>query len=308
MISVLLALLCVLPLAACGNGGDNGETKTAAQTTLEHNTEIPTKPEGNDSMSKKNEVKDSKLNFTRWDAYYANCMSTLLKTYGTVKITGINEGGSYTESYFQHYGEPAFVCTWDYDDGESSYNGWYDGIEFTNYESGKVCANIDVDDLAKRDEAGFEYRISDIFEDVNIKLVSESADSYTLSAESVYEDYDFDCTIVVDKGTLAVRKTVYNYGEFDYVTEYEYGAQLKDDEMLACWNENNLKTVTVISEDINFSSESKVTSKVEIPCEWELKVFSDKEINIWLDKDYTKEYVYPGDYKDYTIYITTTMG
>ena len=288
-ISVLLALIAILSLSACvGKGVDTG-TSVAPESTTQANT---AKTIGD-------------LHLTAYDLQQANTIYNLLSVYKSVSVTDEVEGGTYTENFFQKNGQPAFLSARKDADGAVLFEGWYEGYDFY-FDDGTMHARLDINTMTETPTFPHDARLSDYFNDVTVQLAEEGEDCYTFNVENAERTYTN--IITVDKETLAIQKIVYfNPDGNSFETKVRYDAYVDGIELLDGWS-GEFKTVTIVSDIVLENGKSNVTVEKRIPVLWELIPYAYEETALYLDADSTVEYQYPGDGKDYTVYITNTMG
>ncbi len=310
ILSVVMCGVILMCAAACGKEKENDVSTT---TTIVHNTEVPDKPtvsEGESATFDEQQTDIPKLNFTLYDLYEANRISNLLSIYKSLKTVDVMDDATYTEYYFTKNDKVACINKWEYNDGYKSLAGWYRGADFVE-DDGRIYSDIKFENLGKNAEFPYEYKLSAGFDRVTVELIEEGSDYYVIRTEGIFEtaENEYTNTYTIDKGTLAITKAVYQYGSSDIITEtkFEYGAYVENTELLDGWSAP-LRTITVISEQTTESSHSTLTTKIELPADWELRIMGDGEIAVYLDEGYTQYYEYPGDGKDYTLYATTSLG
>ena len=114
---------------------------------------------------------------------------------------------------------------------------------------------------------------------------------YTEDYELIYPDNFSDIEITVSSGE----------------SRYEYKVRVDDNKVARAWTEG-VKTVTVRIEKFDGGTASVDIYKVRVPKTWEYIPFEFYEYNCWMNEGYTREYKYPGDGVNYTLYLTEAMG
>lgn len=284
LISVLLALTAILSLSACdGKGGEPG-TSVAPESTTQA-------------------IGD--LQVTAYDLQQANSIHNLLSVYKSVSVTDEVEGGTYTENFFQKRAQPVFLSMRKDENGAVLFEGWYEGYEFY-LDDGTMHARLDINKMTETPTFPYDARLSDYFNDVTVQLAEAGEDTYTFNVENAERTYTN--IITVDKETLAIQKVVCRNPDCDsFETNVRYDAYVEGIELLDGWS-GNYKTVTIVSDIVREDGKSNVTVQKHIPGGWELIPYAYEETALYLDADSTVEYQYPGDDKDYTVYITNIMG
>lgn len=294
-ISVLLALIAILSLSACG--GKNGADKTdAPSTTAESHLKLSTQSAADTIEG---------LNLTPYDLQQANSITNLLSVYKSVSVVTQTDDGVYTEGFFLKSGQPAYISNWKFDNGSTLCKGWYEGYDFSS-DDGRIVARLDINTMAEDPSFTLDDRLSCFFEDVTVQLADKSADSYIFSTDNA--EHTCQGTVTVDKETLAIQKLSLDYtsGESSEL-RVNYNAFVEGIDMLDGWS-GDFKTVTVVSNIALENGESNVTVRKRVPVDWELLPYDYRETVLYLDADSTVEYQYPGPGKDYTVYITNVMG
>ena len=117
--------------------------------------------------------------------------------------------------------------------------------------------------------------------------------------------------IAVDRGTLVLREIQLWYSDDlpPVTTCFLYDETAPALEYLDSWD-GPMRTVTLHWED--FSSGERVTrdESVRIPADWEYLPWQGRwgDYTVWMNEEYTRQYAYPGDGVDYTLYLTTAKG
>ena len=151
-------------------------------------------------------------------------------------------------------------------------------------------------------------------------LVNYLANITRMSFEGVEDDRIWtECTvrggmrerIAVDRGTLVLREIQLWYSDDlpPVTTCFLYDETAPALEYLDSWD-GPMRTVTLHWED--FSSGERVTrdESVRIPADWEYLPWQGRwgDYTVWMNEEYTRQYAYPGDGVDYTLYLTTAKG
>lgn len=114
-----------------------------------------------------------------------------------------------------------------------------------------------------------------------------------------------------DRGTLVLREIEYTYedGAEPSVTRFRYNDSVPPFSFLKSWDEA-LRMLTVVWEDYSNGWGSVHTDFVRVPMDWEYFPYEARwgDYTAYLNKGYTQLYEYPGDYVEYTLYLTTAKG
>lgn len=194
--------------------------------------------------------------------------------------------------------------------------GEVEGMSFYCEPGKRVKVTLDADTYSGYDGSDMENAIADCIsvngqvesvEDLGGRLkVTVSISSEEDPMEKTWDIY------VLDKGTLHLIEAFYMDGDGVKIggNSVEYNG---DDEgivsnFLTAWEE--LRTVTFVY-DRYLPDVDKVTTEtlsVDVPATWEATPSYYEETFLYMDRDNTKEYVYPGDSKSYTVYVTNVAG
>ncbi|MBP1551549.1 MAG: hypothetical protein J6C04_04650, partial [Oscillospiraceae bacterium] len=90
---------------------------------------------------------------------------------------------------------------------------------------------------------------------------------------------------------------------------YTYGQRVPGQDLLDAWTNGGLKAITVYADLYDGGQMQHLDRTFYIPLNWELEVSSlGGDINVYLNKNYTEPYIYPGDGVSCDIYVTNAMG
>ncbi|MGN0542658.1 MAG: hypothetical protein ACI4JG_04300 [Acutalibacteraceae bacterium] len=299
-VSVALCTAILAGFAACG-GKDNGNKGTG-----NGQPSIGETASENQAVSKIQEKTPE--NITDRDIYMANTVDYLLSIYKSIRITCEYADSSIIKYMFLKDGKPFYIEDNRPAESESEIWCWYNGMSFSPNGS-RVRAYFSAEELPDvNSDFPYRYMISDNVTGEVVEYVGESDGCYEFRVTGTDEEIHYVENHFFDKETLAVKKSICRYDDeelneiyFDYDTPVEYAL------LIDGWD-GELKKVTVVSEIIGDSGSSVITKEYSIPADWEMLPYEYEEVAIYLDKDMTVPYEYPGDGVDYTIYVTNTMG
>lgn len=280
------------------SGGTEENTHEASQTDA-GTTQAETRKE---------ETKESP-NITPTDLFDANAISVLLNTYPCVRVERTFDFGKQIEQY-SRLNEDIIQIVKEVPNGEKTfYHGLYGGFYF-EVESDRTKAYILFDDLNRVVTPTFDNTVAEIFTNSKVSFVKESSENYVLKV--TYPDMgvdDMEVTVTVRKDTLSVTKAVFKSdGEVTETLKCTLDVDTKDYAgILSGWH-GPKKTVTINAEKEKGNNRTKKHTELELPLDWEVFINDSSEVSVYMDSGYTVPYKYPGNGKDYKIYVTTSMG
>ena len=298
--SVVLCAAILAGFAACA-GKDNGNKGTeTAQSSAGETTSA------NQTVSEVLEKSPEQI--TAKDIYMANTVDYLLSVYDSIRISCEYADSSIVKYMFLKDGKPVYIEDNRPSESESEVWGWYNGMSFSP-NGDRVTVTFSAEELPDvNGEFPYEYMISDNVTGAVTEYVGESDGLYEFCVTGADEEIHYVENHFFDKETLAVRKSVCRYDDedlneiyFDYDTPVEYAS------LLDGWD-GKLKKVTVVSEIAGSSGSNVTTKEYRIPADWEMVPYEYEEVAVYLNKEMTVPYEYPGDGVDCTIYVTNTMG
>ena len=231
-----------------------------------------------------------------------------LDKYETIHINDKDNNYFETESYYYMW-KDHFIQTNKYlIDGEINYNFMLDSY-FLGYEDAHYVAT---------EYIGYEYddpgyiNGRNYFVTGNIVNIKEKGDIYSFNIETdmFYDEYNSENYYEVRKSDLSLLKATFkgSDGYCETVT-VEYNVKADTSGLTDGWNDNPERTVTVaISTYDSVNGQADVGYDVVLPYNVELRIDSFDKYFCYLNSDYTREYSYPGDGVDYSIYVTNAAG
>lgn len=246
--------------------------------------------------------------FTIDELFDANSASVLVNEHKTVKEVSKGNNGYISEKYYFNWNGHYVTSACTTYDGEKNYEFSYDN-NMLNYSdahyisemyAGSVVESTEYDDVLPYFMMG------------SITDFKESADIYSFSIKSdMYQsDYIMSYSYEVNKSDLSVTKAAYTTSEgYEETTLFTYGSEVDTYGLTDGWDDNGIRKVTVISSVYDAENgQADGTETYEVPYNVEVSFFGLDDYFIYADSDYTKKYTYPGDGKDYTVYITNAAG
>ncbi len=288
-VAVLLCLVMLVSFAACGKKGE--DTDTSKENGKDNSQTVDVKTQT---------LEEAGLSFNK--IVEANKIENLMKKYDSVTVkTQFSDGTQTAKQVFKYDGGLVLAEKNTESNGAESVLGWIKGFEFI-VEGDRVKAYRDVTELDKEPVFGDDEMISSFFDGKEL-VVAGGSDEYCI-LKSLSED-KADASerhFYIDKTSLALTKITYKnaVGKTED-TVVIYNGELEDfAKKITDAFDGELKTVTVNGE---FDGGEKISVKLELPADWEYVPTGDGRIDYYMDKAMTEGYVYPGDGKDYTLYI-----
>lgn len=112
----------------------------------------------------------------------------------------------------------------------------------------------------------------------------------------------------MSKYDLSIRKITNLEGKDKEITEFTYGGQVNDFGFTNGWDSRKIRTVTVFQSLSVNGQQADGFMTIKAPYNVEVKPYSYYGYANYADGEHTKEYVYPGDGVDYTVYYTNILG
>lgn len=289
-VSLLTALLLVLLLASCGTGTPESENETIPEST----------------------VSAQEAGFTIEDVLRENSVRTLVSAYGGVQAMLYSDDQMYSETYyFMYAGKLVSTCRTADPDEEYAYSCTVDSERYDKVGDHLQFA-YDLEPDSSGDSESFEP-ITVQIPDGTIQWI-EAPDEDTWRFEVRDEkDPSVVCRCVVTRQTLTLKQIEVDYGKEGGTTRIEltHGSEVQTKEfgMLDGFAQK-LRTVTCVCTFHDKSGKpTEKTYKLEVPYNVEPLWVASREVNVYLNKELTKEYSYPGNGEEgYTVYVTDAMG
>ena len=306
-ICIFGVVLALLWCAGCGNTAQpaNAPTFSAATDAVQTTDETAAEPVSAAASD----------HFTMEDVMRENAVSTLISAYQNVQMLRYENDKLYSETYyFLHDGKPIWTRrSIDPENGEDFYCfanevGYFkegDHLQFSVF-------------LEEEDDSGEDYSIDfDICGQMmdgevgNIESLDADTWQFEIIDDELPPESEVSCRCTATKQTLTLKTIEWNYGYGSSSRiELRHGSDVKakDFGMLDGFGKPTHK-VTCIAELHDENGKAfKAERTVDAVYNAEPQFVSSNLLNYYLDKNYTKEYVYPGDGVDYTVYATDAMG
>ena len=294
---LILLLLLLFIFSSC----DKNEEPTTSQSTDETiSSEI--KDETTTENHSEEDFELTSLDFTK-----ANSLINALNNYKTVKITNTSEDNSiYTKNFFMFNEKPVLLEVCKYDGEEEEIFGWYDGYNLKITENG-IIAEKYVETMLDSPSFYYEDEISLMFDGKDFSLIKETDESYVFSVTYQQMDVREKRTYTVNKSTLLLQRVdILLEDEFYQSITYEYGVVV-DDYGLSAELYGNYKTISLTCVLSDESAEIK--ADIDLPEAWEfIPLHRVNQLSIYINPDFTEEYVYPGDGISFSMFCTDSAG
>ena len=252
---------------------------------------------------------DERLNFTWDELMNANYLPNILSIYPCVRVgtpaisadaqlwlfkhndtyVRYNESSSFA---FGVYGMYSFEMT------ECSDGLTRPSVSYINYDP---LLNEEMESYVQNYLTGFHHA----------ELIGQEDDLIWLKLTS---DYGYFVKAAVDAGTLVIRELQYFYDNSERSASensFVYTSLVPSFEFLSGWD-LPLRTVTAVWENYDDSIKNFTfrTETVQLPYNWEYFPAEAKygDYTVYTNPRYIGDYTYPGDWIDYSIFLTTAKG
>lgn len=293
--SLIMALLLVLLLAGCG--------KTA---TKEPQTEAETIPEST--------VSAEEAGFTLEDVVHANDLQALVSVYGGVQSMRYENDELCAETYyFMYAGKLVSTCRMTGADEEDAYACTVDNARYEKVGD-HLQFSYDLEPEAEQSDAfAFSDAVTAQMLDGTIQWIeAPDEDTWRFELRDAENPSEVACRCTVTRDALTLKQIDWDYGDGTTAKiELLHGADVMTKEFgMLDGFAKDLRTVTcVCTMHDKQGKETEKTYKVDVPYNVEPVWTASRELNVYLDKGFTKEYKYPGNGEEgYTVYVTDAMG
>lgn len=294
MITAVILATLMLTLAGCGSdnpaGTGSGEPGTAAKTGLDL------------------------IGGSLQHVSEQNDLSELVSVYDNVQVTCRYMEGATSQNLYFKYGsrgdEMGNIWIYTGESGEEEVMGIMGCITFSEKE-GRIVGQLNTMDYEAAEPSPSET--SFINPDALIRSIEDLGDTIKVTAPLSEEELESGPAdvYILDRKTLHLLE--YSYinedGEPLITGEFQYGADDKGmtDRYISAWDKT--RRIKFNYEKITGSGETEHESlSVLVPATWEVVPVYEEETFLYMDRELTKPYEYPGDGKEYTIYVTNAAG
>ena len=242
------------------------------------------------------------VDFDWEDLQYANRLDTVLKFCPAVHIESDVSG--YTDRWLFRTEERMVDIS---RNGPLSY-GQVNGIAFRHDGAGShvQVGKIDPPDAA---EENFIRSLPAVFSDmVRMELERTEKENYILNCKTRSGQR---VTMTVNRFTLWIQQLdgIAEDSSLLYRYTFRYDQQPPHSSLLEAWD-GPLRTVTLVWEDFRTGTLIRRTDFIRVPGDWEVLPYEGRwgDYTIYMDHGHTRQYQYPGDGLDYTLYLSTAKG
>lgn len=243
-----------------------------------------------------------------------NRISELLKVYDnvTVSYTYSGEKGP-CDIFFRQGGSTGRLQIFDGDDGPGDVAGDYACMNF-HKEDGRIKAYLDVERYRQEGESLLDFEISNNIGDYgSITEIKDEGDTVRLDVKDNAEGADSDAqsTYILDKSTLRLTEARHSSRSGGYDTVISVDVNAADtgiiDEYMSGWKKT--RHITFVYDKFSRDGSMDTDSiTVTVPASWEVLPNYYDEVFMYMNPDMTESYTYPGDDRDYTVYVTNAAG
>ena len=294
MITAVILATLMLTMTGCGSdnpaGTGSGEPGTAAETDLD--------------------LIGGSLQYVSRQ----NDISELLSVYDNVQVTCRYMEGATSQTIYFKYGsrgdEMGNIWIHTGENGEKEVMGVMECMTFSEKE-GRIVGYLDTMKYKSTDPSGDE--ISFINPGALIRSIEDLGDTIKVTAPLSDEDLESgpaDVYILDRQSLLLLEYSYINEDGEPLVTgEYQYGAGEKGltDKYISAWDKT--RRIEFEYEKITGSGKPEYENlSILVPDTWEVVPVYEEETFLYMDREFTKPYEYPGDGKEYTVYVTNAAG
>lgn len=238
-----------------------------------------------------------------------NRLTKLLKNADSITVrwrTPDGEYGSYS-TYFLVDNEVAVLSCDAEESAEPILAGRYK--QYSLYVSGDhVVAQLYIPDYLAGITPSCDDELADyIASSGEVQSVTDNGDTVevTVCREETQDGEAYRNTYLLEKETLRLMKATLRQGDgtVSYEITVEQGAAIDPSPYVKAWETTRQVTFCYLSE----GGEDQVVT-VEVPATWEVQPQYNSTPNLYLDRDLTIPYQYPGDGESYTIYASDAEG
>ena len=243
-----------------------------------------------------------------------NDLSKLVSEYDNVQAAFRYMEGATSQNLYFKYGirgdEMGNIWIYTGESGEEEVMGIMGCITFRE-EEGRIVGQLNTMDYEAAEPSPSET--SFINPDALIRSIEDLGDTIKVTAPLSEEELESGPAdvYILDRKTLHLLE--YSYinedGEPLITGEFQYGADDKGmtDRYISAWDKT--RRIKFNYEKITGSGETEHESlSVLVPATWEVVPVYEEETFLYMDRELTKPYEYPGDGKEYTIYVTNAAG
>lgn len=291
---LIMSLAAVLAMAGCGSDnpagtGDN-DPGTAAKTGLDL------------------------IGGSLQHVSEQNDLSELVSVYDNVQVTCRYMEGATSQNLYFKYGsrgdEMGNIWIYTGESGEEEVMGIMGCITFSE-KDGRIVGQLNTMDYKATEPSASET--SFINPQALIRSIEDQGDTIKVTAPLSEEELESGPAdvYILDRQTLHLLE--YSYinkdGEPLITGEFQYGTGDKGltDKYISAWDKT--RRIEFEYEKITGSGEPEYeTLSILVPATWEVVPVYEETTYLYMDRELTKPYKYPGDGKEYTVYVTNAAG
>ncbi|MBQ7816165.1 MAG: MBL fold metallo-hydrolase [Oscillospiraceae bacterium] len=235
------------------------------------------------------------------ELYEANLMTVITANHNTAQTESYFMGTTYYDGTFLVDDSIAKLNTYIYDSGAASYNGWYKGYTFYVNHMGRPVQTVYVEAFDGDQYYPYQMDLATYFMNHDeVKFKGKKGNDYIYQINSYPSEYN----VTVDGSTKVIKEIEFG-GE---KVVYTYGQRVPGQDLLDAWY-GDLKGIYVSADIYDGGQMQHFERMFYIPSNWELEVSSlGADVNVYLNKNYTVPYIYPGDGVSCELYVTNAMG
>lgn len=235
------------------------------------------------------------------ELYEANLMTVITANLNTAQTESYFMGTTYYDGTFLVDDKIAKLNTYIYDSGAASYNGWYNGYQFYVNHMGRPVQTVYVEAFDGDQYYPYQMDLATYFMNhEEVKFKGKKGGDYIYKINTYPSEY----TVTVDGKTKVIKEIEFG-GE---KVVYTYGQRVPGQDLLDAWY-GGLKGIYVSADIYDGGQMQHLERMFYIPVTWELEVSSlGAGVNVYMDKNYTVPYIYPGDGVSCELYVTNAVG
>ncbi|MGN0658629.1 MAG: hypothetical protein ACI4LA_03385 [Emergencia sp.] len=242
-----------------------------------------------------------------------NRLSNLLEASESIHLfSTFSEGDDSQTIFFRFGGKNAWANVILKEDEKRVVCGNVEGMDFYCEPGERVNVTLNVDYYRDFDGSDMENCIADCITEEGMVESVEDLGEYLKVTSCIEAPLETTRHIyVLDKETLHLIEAFYMDADGVKIggNSIEYNG---DDEgivsnFLTAWEE--LRTVTFVYERYSIDDQVETdTLSVDVPATWEVTPAYEEQVFLYLNRNMTREYSYPGDGVSYTVYATNVAG
>lgn len=238
-----------------------------------------------------------------------NRLTKLLQSADSITVRWRTPDGEYDSrsTYFLVDDEVAVLSTDDEESADPVLTGRWKQYSLV-VRGGHVTAQLYIPDYLACITASCDDELADfIASSGEVESVTDHGDTVEVTVCGVETQYGeaYRNTYLLEKDTLRLMKATLRQGDGTVSREItvEQGTGIDPSPYIKAWETTRQVTFCYLSED----GEDQVVT-AEVPATWEVLPQYDSTPDLYMDRDLTIPYRYPGDGESYTIYASDAEG